>query len=595
MRRLLLIATTLCLTGAGLLTAVAGADDTHGYKIELDNAFGIVEGSIVKVAGVEAGRVVSLDVNEDKRALIEVETTGAIGELGEDTTCSSEPQSLIAEYFIDCQPAGDPLPEGGTIPVEQVTQTVQPDLVNNTLREPFKRRFQIIINEFGTALAGNPENLNSAIRRGAPALRELEEMLDILADQNRIIRNLNEDSEQVITRLASRREDVVRFVQEARDTAAASASRRADLSRNFEILDDFLAELRPTLADTETLARAQTPVLADLRAAAPGLNTLAENLPEFNVASEASLTTLGDAAVVGRRALDNGSDEIATLRRSFKNAPRSAELLADLLADADDPRRAVEIDARAERDTGRSSSEPGTKDTMGYTALEGLLNYAYYQAGALNQYDNVSHLLHFSLYGGLGANTSGRCGAFSTGRDPNTGEPGVPAADGGLTTVPEEADRCLAWLGPNQPGITEPLDLPRYDPSVCPQGTKPAAAAAELCDPNIPADAESFERAGASGLAATATGPGSSLGGPGGAAPGTTPGLPSAPGQGDVEKGLEDLLGLPGEAGLPDVGRGLGGDGIGGNSNGKGKGGNGGGAGAGGQASDELMDFLFGS
>ncbi len=219
-----------------------------------------------------------------------------------------------------------------------MTQTVQPDLVNNTLREPFKRRFQLIINEFGTALAGNPENLNAAIRRGAPALRELEQVLDILGDQNRIIRNLNADSDRVIGRLAERRDDVVRFVREARDTAEASASRRADLSRNFEILDDFLAELQPTLADTETLARAQTPVLSDLRASAPGLNTLARNLPAFNEASRLSLNSLGEAAVVGERALAQrrrrdqdpapGVQERAARRRAprrpARRPPRSA-------------------------------------------------------------------------------------------------------------------------------------------------------------------------------------------------------------------------------------------------------------------------------
>ena len=47
--------------------------------------------------------------------------------LGEDTKCSSEPQSLIAEYFIDCEPAGPPIDEDddaddpdADIPAEQV-------------------------------------------------------------------------------------------------------------------------------------------------------------------------------------------------------------------------------------------------------------------------------------------------------------------------------------------------------------------------------------------------------------------------------------------------------------------------------------------
>ncbi len=132
MRRIGAIALVLCLGAAAGLTTAAGADDTHTYKIELDNAFGLVEGSLVKVAGTDTGVVTDLDINDEKRALISITTTGALGELGEDTVCSSEPNSLIAEYFIDCQPDGDPLPEGGTIPVEQVTQTVQADLVNNT-------------------------------------------------------------------------------------------------------------------------------------------------------------------------------------------------------------------------------------------------------------------------------------------------------------------------------------------------------------------------------------------------------------------------------------------------------------------------------
>ena len=600
MRRIVSIALALCLGGAVLATAGAGADDSHEYKVELDNAFGIVEGSLIKIAGVEAGRVTGLEVNDDKRAVVSFTTTGEIGELGEDTTCSSEPQSLIAEYFIDCQPAGDPLPEGGTIPVEQVTQSVQPDLVYNTMREPFKRRFQLILNEFGTALAGNPENLNAAIRRGAPALRELEQVLDILGDQNRIIRDLNVDSDRVIGRLAERRDDVVRFVREARDTAAASSERRTDLSRNFELLPDFLAELEPTLADTEKLARAQTPVLADLRASAPGLNTLARNLPAFNESSRLSLNALGEAAVVGERALRNGEDEIRILRRAFKNGPRAAELLDDLLADLHDPRRAVEIDARAGRDTGRSSTRPGTKDTMGYNALEGLLNYAYYQAGALNQFDQVSHLLHVSIYN----YNAGPCGMYETGRDPETGEPGVPAAGGGTTTNILEADPCVAWLGDSAPGINEDLGLPRYDPSVCPQGTEPERAAEELCDPNTPSNRDSVSRFSSR---TDRDGDGEPDEDPGGgtSAPPVTgapiPGLPAAPGEAeDVQGGLEDLLGLPDGAGSSNDGGGGGLGGLGGALGGDGKGdedkgdGKGGGAGAG-QATDELMDFLFGS
>jgi virulence factor Mce-like protein len=504
MRRIALLA-TLIAAAAASLAAVAGAEDSHTYKIEMYNAFGIVEGSDVRVAGVNSGTVRDLEINENKRAVVTVELDGDLAQLGEETTCSTEPQSLIAEYFIDCQPSGPPMPENGTVPASRVSQTVQNDLVNSTLREPFNRRLGLLINEFGTALAGNPDNLNEAIRLGAPALTQFRKVTKILGEQNAIIRDLNVNSDEVIGRLTERQEDVVKFVQEARDTAAASAERRDDLSRDFELLDDFLAELEPTLAELENVAVEGTPLFEDLRAAAPGLTTLSKNLPPFNRASTRAIDTLGDAGVVGRRALRRGRDEIKQLAESGKKAPRTTEMLADLLSDLDDPRRSVEIDDRVPADTGRTNPQAGQPDTKGYTGFESILNYAYYQTLAINQFDRVGHTLHINLSEVF----TGPCGAFHSGRDHDTGEPGVPAEGGGTTTNILEAARCIAWLGPNQPGITDLLDgeLPQYHPSVCPDGTAPAAAEQQLCDddPNTnSAQVNASARDGRSGSAASA-------------------------------------------------------------------------------------------
>jgi phospholipid/cholesterol/gamma-HCH transport system substrate-binding protein len=602
-RRLALIATLLA-AGAASVAATAGADDTHTYKIEMYNAFGIVEGSDVRIAGVNAGSVKDLEINEDKRAEVTVELTGALSTLGQETTCSTEPQSLIAEYFISCDPKGPPLEDNGTIPADRVSQTVQTDLVQNTLREPFKRRLQLLINEFGTALAGNAENLNEAIRLGAPALTELRKVTRIIGQQNAIIRDLNANSDRVIGELTARREDVVRFIQEARDTARASAERRDDLSHDFEILDDFLAELRPTLGQLENLAREQTPLLTDLRAAAPGLNTLAQNLPPFNEAGTVSLDTLGDASEVGKRALSRGADEIKALADSGRRAPVTTEMLKDFVQDLNDPRRAVEIDDRVPDDTGRTNPEPGQPDTKGFTTFESLLNYAYRQTLAINQFDRVGHLLHFNLNYVF----SGPCGAFNSGRNETTGEPGVPAVGGGTTTRllgtdpnnpdPLDASRCIGWLGDNQPGINTLLDgeLPQYDPSVCPNGTKPEAAEIELCDadPNTQSAADAQRAARAARPGSGAGGPGVGLpdaaGGPGANAP------PNVTPRGPVPDNLlDDLLNLPGNV--------LGG----GRKNGGGSGGSGGGGGGGGggglggavdnagQATQDLLDFLFGN
>jgi ABC-type transporter Mla subunit MlaD len=565
MRRIASTLAIITAAAAAFAASVSADEESHTYQLEMYNAFGIVEGSEVKVAGVNAGTVESLEVSEDKTALVEVKLTGPLAVLGEDTQCSSEPQSLIAEYFIDCQPAGEPA-EDDSVLRKKVQQTVQPDLVQNTLREPFKDRLAILINEFGTALAGNPENLNEAIRLGAPALEDLHAALRLLGRQNEVIRDLNVDSDLIIGKLADRREDVAAFIENAGEAAAASAERSADLSADFDMLDDFLAELEPTMVELGNTARESTPLLGDLRAAAPQLNELATSLPAFNRATQRSLVSLGNAAVPGRRALRRGvtNGTFRALRDSVDQAPRATELLKDFLADIRDPRRIVELDTRAEKtcnDKTASCYNTGREGPTGYLGMEGVLNYVYYLAGALNQYDDVGHLLHFSLYDVF----AGPCGGYNP-------EQSFPANGGGRTNVLSEAEECVSGLGQNQPGITpghleEDLGIPKYHPSVCPDGSTDT----DICDPTDPPRAA---QSGASERQRNGSGdtPGGDAGDP------ELPGVPDLPGE------------LPGGGGTPDVGDALD------NLQGLGKGdkddGKDGGGGAG-QAANDLLDFLF--
>ncbi len=554
MRRIAVILASIVAAGVGASTMAGAAEDVHTYEIEMYNAFGLVPGSDIRVAGVNVGSITDLTVNADKRAVVTVELEGELTRLGDETTCESSPQSLIAEYFLDCKPAGEPLSDGDMIPAGQVTQTVQPDIVANTMREPFRQRLTLLINEFGTALAGNPENLREAIRLGAPALTELEETTEILANQAEMIRAFNVDSERITGELAAARERIVDFVDEAEDVASTALERREDVARGFDLFDDYIAELRPTLAQLDDTARQQTPLLADLRDAAPELHRLSVSLPIFQRASEDSLRSLGTAAVVGRRALTRGRDEIELLAEAGKNAPVTAEMLADFLRDIDDPRRATEINDLAAATTGRTGEQPGTKNTKGYTGLEGLLNYPYYQALAINQFDRGGHSLHINLYEFY----TGPCGSFSSGRNPATGELGIPAEGGGTTTDFEEIADCATWLGANQPGITEDLGLSRYDPAVCPAGTSPDHAEETLCDPGTEPETTRGGGRGNNqdgGDDPVRGGQDPEPGGPAGG-PQDTPGSPDPEGP-DLPEGIddivEDVLELPPDA-LEDLG-----------------------------------------
>jgi ABC-type transporter Mla subunit MlaD len=526
MKRLLLIIALIAAVPA-YLVAGAGASGSHTYQAELFNAFGLVKGSELRVAGAKAGTITGLDITPQKTALVTFEVNSGFPEFKADASCSSEPQSLIAEYFLDCQPGTSPQPLNGPIPAARNKTTVQPDLAQNILREPYKQGLQLLINEFGTALDGNAENLNAAIRSGAPALQQLKQVLNILGQQNTTIAELNTNADAIFQQLANRKEDVVHFIDNAGRTAAISAQRSNDLAQNFHLLDDFLAQLKPTMFQLGNLAEQQTPLMTDLHAAAPGLNKLASNLPAFNRGTEQSLTSLGGAAQVGKTALANSKEEIAALDQSSTKAYPAADQLAQFLQSISDPKNAVEEDACARYDlrqqpgeadrrvqqlnqklgttlhgnqtvtckwgSGPAGSNP-TGGNPGYTGMEGLLNYAYVQANSLNLFDQLGHALGITLVSAPGANNA--CG-YQTGlirKSDGSVQAGVPDLQGtggntNLTTDPRNFAECAGILGDKQPGINYGANssglfgnLGRYDPSVCPDGSDVLS----ICNPADP-------------------------------------------------------------------------------------------------------------
>jgi ABC-type transporter Mla subunit MlaD len=425
-RRLLTALILAAAAGALSMVAAGGdaGDEARRYTVELDNAFGLVEGGDVRVAGVNAGRVVGLDLDRrTRKALVAVEITEqGFGSLRSDAFCESRPQSPIGEYFLDCLPGTSrrELKAGARVPVRQTASTIPPDLVQNIMRLPYRERFRLIVNEFGAGLAGRPEDLNEAIRRGVPALRQSARLLGVLADHNRVIRDLVANADRVVGRLAANRRDVGRFVVEARDTASASAERREDIATNFRKLPLFLEQLTPTMAALGEAAEEQRPVLVDLNASAGELRRFFDDSADFYDASRPALRALAEAAVPGRQAMRAGRPRVRELRDYAARTPDLGRNLRITLEDFDDQDRAVERDPRS----------PGGR---GYSGTQALLSYPFNQSLVNNAFDELGYMVRAAAH-------TDHCSPYA-------------AAE--TAQRPDKAD-CRSWLGPNQPGVTTP-------------------------------------------------------------------------------------------------------------------------------------------
>jgi ABC-type transporter Mla subunit MlaD len=458
MRRLVSTVVLVAAAAAALLLTGARGDSgvLKSYDLVFDSAFGLVEGGDLKIGGVKAGQTTHFELTDSdpKRVVVTADVTEpGFDSLREDAECQVRQQSLIGEYFVDCDlgSAESPeLPDGGRVPVDQTASTIPPDLISNIQRRPYRERFRIIISELGTGLAGRPEELNEVVRRAHPALRETSETFQILARQNKVIHDFVENADTVSRAVEPNKENVARWAEEAADLASIQSSRSEELARYWNRLPDFLGELEPTMAQLERTADRQIPTLSRLRDAAPELTAFLTELEPFARSSRGSITALGDAAEVGREAFREAKQEVKELRELSVNAPKLGKPLRQFLQTIDDRRRSTEHDPLAETTAPPAPDKTAWQEGRGFTGMEAFWNYIYYQTLGINATDDFGHLLRITAF------TAGPCSPYEA------------------KPTQEQIEECSSYLGPYQPGVTAP------DP------TRNGQAAAALADRERP-------------------------------------------------------------------------------------------------------------
>jgi phospholipid/cholesterol/gamma-HCH transport system substrate-binding protein len=452
-----------CLAGALALGARDGGDSgAKHYEIVLDNAFGLAQGGDFKIAGVRAGKTGDMNIEGQAHplAVVDVDVTEpGLADLRRDARCEVRPQSFIGEYFIDCQPGTSPdrLPDGGRVPVEHTSSTIGLDLVNNILRRPYRDRLRLIVGELGTGLAGRGADLNDVIRRAHPGLRETSQTLRILGRQTRQIDSLIVNADRVIGALEEHKTEVSRFVRDAAHTAETASTRREALAEGFRRLPAFLEQLQPYMGQLGDLAQAQQPVLRNLGAASGDLDTFLKRLRPFAQAGTPAFQALGSASVVGRKAVEESTPELNELRLLAQDAPGVAKPLRQFLQTLDDRKRAVEPDPRAAATDPPAPDKTHITGSGGFTGMEALWNYFYWQALSTNGLDDIGHVLRLNIVIALA------CTNYAT-------NPGNKIGD-----IP-----CNQFLGPTQPGVLTP------DPTRPKGSSPPSPAAAVAAAPATP-------------------------------------------------------------------------------------------------------------
>ncbi len=386
------VAAVILLVAAAAAFAVvalgAGDEDGGDYKVRavFENAGFVIPGEDVKVAGVRVGAIDSIEVTDDFKAAVVLDITDpGYHDFRRDASCIVRPQSLIGERFVECEltearsPGTEPPPELEQIeegdgegqyllPVERNGKAVDIDLLNNIMREPERERLSIILSDLGIGVAGRGRDLSEVIRRADPALKEIDEVLKILAEQNDVLSDLAVNSDRILQPLAREREHVGDAIANSGEVAQATAERSADLEADIERLPTFLRELRPTMVRLGALSDEMTPVLSDLGEVAPDVNRMILQLGPFSNAAIPAFESLGEMTETGTPAVRAARPVVRDLRELAGAArPVGANL-----------RRFLESFQRSD-------------------GIERAMDYIFFQVAAINGFDSFGHYLRAGL------------------------------------------------------------------------------------------------------------------------------------------------------------------------------------------------------
>jgi hypothetical protein len=307
-----------------------------------------------------------------------------------------------------------------------------------------RQRFTIILNELGAGLAGRGSDLREVVKRANPALQELDRVLAILAGENKILAKLAVDSDIALKPFAAVRSRFADFIAQSNTVAQASARHLTALEKNLVDFPPFLRQLGPAMERIGRFADQTTPVFADLKVAAPGIDEAFTHLAPFSDSSIAFFKSLGQTAKVSGPALASLRPLLGRLRALGTQASPFASNFAALLTSL--------------RDTG---------------GLERLMDFIFLGASSSNGFDALGHFLRAEAVGTAcvtyAIRPSPQCGSekfFNT----SGASKAASSTSASAASVPRETSLVMARTLAVLKGLTPAQALARYP------GSAPTAA-----------------------------------------------------------------------------------------------------------------------
>src|SRR4051794_1841300 len=261
----------------------------YRFKTSFGEATQLAKEADVRISGVSVGKVKDITTTPDGRSLTVIELDSRYAPIPKDVRAVLRQKTLLGETYVELSPghkASGMLPEDGTLPASQVSDTVELDEILSTFDAKTRLAFQDWLQGQAEGLQGQGRNLNSALGNLAPFAVDTNTLLRILKAQGTDVRGIVNGTGDVFNALTARDDQLASLITNSNAVFQTTAQQDQDLQALFKVLPTFEKESTATVNRLTEFSRNANPLVTQLRPVArelsPTLKELQGLAPDLN-------------------------------------------------------------------------------------------------------------------------------------------------------------------------------------------------------------------------------------------------------------------------------------------------------------------------
>jgi phospholipid/cholesterol/gamma-HCH transport system substrate-binding protein len=295
---------------------------------EFSDVSPILVGQQVKVHGVTVGKVGEPNYLPNRKiALVPLYLDATALPVHTDATARIAPLSLLGERYVNLDqgtPSAPDLPMNASITVDHTGQDQDLQSILDTLDDPTAASLAALVTTLGQGADGNGANIQKTLAALEPAMKNTDQLVKVLSDQNELLGQVVDQVQPVTSALAADNGKTLDgLVGSATALLNSSADRDAQLRSTLAELPSTLATAQQTLADLTGTSQAATTTLGNLRPTTDNLAQISQELGTFADSANPALASADPVLDRAKELLDAAQPVAAELRAAGPNLQQS--------------------------------------------------------------------------------------------------------------------------------------------------------------------------------------------------------------------------------------------------------------------------------